>query len=91
MTVLVTGGARYIGSHMVHAVVESGQSVVVLDNLSTGFKWAIPKDVQLVVGETGDDALVPRLISEREVSAIHPFRRIDRGTGLSIRSSRLLP
>jgi|SRR5229473_3301202 len=73
MTVLVTGGAGYIGSHMVHALIESGESVVVLDNLSTGFKWAIPKDVQLVVGETGDDALVPRLIWEHEVSAIIHF------------------
>jgi UDP-glucose 4-epimerase len=40
MTILVTGGAGYIGSHMVHALVEAGERVVVLDNLSTGFKWA---------------------------------------------------
>src|SRR5579871_5843761 len=73
MSVLVTGGAGYIGSHMVHALVESGESVLVLDNLSTGFKWAIPKAVELVVGETGDEALVTRLIAEREVSAIIHF------------------
>ena len=53
MTVLVTGGAGYIGSHMVHALVDAGERVVVLDNLSTGFKWAVPKDVSLVVGESG--------------------------------------
>jgi UDP-glucose 4-epimerase len=73
MTILVTGGAGYIGSHMVHALVESGESVVVLDNLSTGFKWAVPRDVALVIGETGDDAAVSRLIAEREVSAIIHF------------------
>jgi len=73
MSILVTGGAGYIGSHMVHALVESGERVVVLDNLSTGFRWAIPKDVELVVGETGDDALVRRLITKREVSAIIHF------------------
>src|SRR5258706_13847162 len=73
MSILVTGGAGYIGSHMVHALVESGESVAVLDNLSTGFKWAIPRDVALVIGETGDDAVVSRLIAEREVSAIIHF------------------
>src|SRR6266849_8709016 len=73
MSILVTGGAGYIGSHMVHALVESGERAVVLDNLSTGFRGAIPKDVELVVGETGDDALVCRLITERKVSAIIHF------------------
>ena len=43
MTVLVTGGAGYIGSHMVHALVDAGERVVVLDNLSTGFGSALPK------------------------------------------------
>jgi UDP-glucose 4-epimerase len=73
MTILVTGGAGYIGSQMVHALVESGESVVVLDNLSTGFKWAVPRGVAFVIGETGDDALVSRLIAEREISAIIHF------------------
>jgi UDP-glucose 4-epimerase len=73
MSILVTGGAGYIGSHMVHALVESGESVVVLDNLSTGFKGAIPESAELVIGETGDDALVTRLITEREVSAVIHF------------------
>ncbi len=73
MSILVTGGAGYIGSHMVHALLESGECVVVLDNLSTGFKWAIPAGVDLVVGETGDDALVSRLIKERGISAIIHF------------------
>src|ERR1700736_521970 len=73
MTILVTGGAGYIGSHMVHALVEAGERVVVLDNLSTGFKWAIAAGVPLVVGETGDEALVTRLIAEHGVSAIIHF------------------
>ncbi|SRR5258708_5520140 len=73
MSILVTGGAGYIGSHMAHALVESGERVVVLDNLSTGFKWAVPKGAELVIGETGDDARVTRLIAEREVSAIIHF------------------
>jgi UDP-glucose 4-epimerase len=73
MSILVTGGAGYIGSHMVYALIESGENAVVLDNLSTGFKWAIPKGVEFVVGETGDDVLVTRLIAEREVSAIIHF------------------
>ena len=73
MSILVTGGAGYIGSHMVHVLVEGGESVVVLDNLSTGFKWTLPHGVTLVIGETGDEALVPRLIREHEISAIIHF------------------
>ena len=73
MTVLITGGAGYIGSHMVHALVDAGERVVVLDNLSTGFKWAVPKDVSLVVGESGDQPLVAELIEEHRVDAIIHF------------------
>jgi UDP-glucose 4-epimerase len=73
MTILVTGGAGYIGSHMVHALVDAGESVVVLDNLSTGFNWAVPPGVPLVVGETGDQALVTALIGEHCVDAIIHF------------------
>ena len=73
MTVLVTGGAGYIGSHMVHALADAGERVVVLDNLSTGFDWAIPKGVPLIVGETGDQALVAGLIAQHAVDAIVHF------------------
>jgi UDP-glucose 4-epimerase len=72
-SILVTGGAGYIGSHMVYALVESGQRVLVLDNLSTGFKWAIASGAEFIIGEMGDEALVARLIAEREVSAIIHF------------------
>src|SRR6202163_596905 len=73
MTILVTGGAGYIGSHMVHALVDAGESVVVLDNLSTGFNWAVPKVVPLVIAETGDQARVAALIAEHKVDAIIHF------------------
>ena len=73
MTVLVTGGAGYIGSHMVYELADAGERVVVLDNLSTGFDWAVAKGVPLVIGETGDQALVARLIREHGVNAIIHF------------------
>src|SRR5262249_22878969 len=73
MTILVTGGAGYIGSHMVNALVDAGDSVVVLDNLSTGFDWAVPKQAPLVGGETGDQALVAGLIARHAVDTIIHF------------------
>ena len=73
MTVLVTGGAGYIGSHMVLALVAAGERVVVLDNLSTGFDWAVAHGVPLVVGETGDQNLVATLVKEQKVEAIIHF------------------
>ena len=48
MTILVTGGAGYIGSHMVHELVDAGEPVVVLDNLSTGFRFIIPGGVKAI-------------------------------------------
>jgi UDP-glucose 4-epimerase len=73
MTILVTGGAGYIGSHMVHALVDAGERVVVLDNLSTGFDWAVAKQATLVIGETGDQALVQKLIAQNGIEAIIHF------------------
>src|SRR5580700_10328982 len=73
MTILVTGGAGYIGSHMVHALVDAGESVVALDNLATGFDWAVAEGVPLVVGDTGDQPLVASLIAEHKIEAIIHF------------------
>jgi UDP-glucose 4-epimerase len=73
MTVLVTGGAGYIGSQMVRELTDAGESVVVLDNLSTGHRWAVADGVPLVIGETGDQPLVTNLIREHEVEAIIHF------------------
>jgi UDP-glucose 4-epimerase len=73
MTVLITGGAGYIGSHMVYALVAAGERVVVLDNLTTGFDWAVAPEVPLVVGETGDQPLVASLIDKHGIEAIIHF------------------
>ena len=73
MTTLVTGGAGYIGSHMVLALVDAGRPVVVLDNLSTGFRSAIPEGVDLIEGCVGDEELVGWIIKERGIEAIVHF------------------
>ncbi|MGI9413567.1 MAG: NAD-dependent epimerase/dehydratase family protein, partial [Hyphomicrobiales bacterium] len=73
MTVLVTGGAGYIGSHMVLELLDAGQDVVVLDNLSTGFDWAVPEPAKLVVGDIGDEALVGTLLSDHGIDAVIHF------------------
>ena len=73
MTVLVTGGAGYIGSHMVLELLDSGESVVVLDNLSTGFRWAVPTNATLVVGDVGDQDLVRSIVRKHGVKAIIHF------------------
>jgi len=73
MTILVTGGAGYIGSHMVHALVDAGESVVVLDNLSTGFRFLIPASVPFVTGSTGDRDLVAKTLALHRVDAIIHF------------------
>ena len=54
MTVLVTGGAGFIGSHMVLDLLDAGETVVVLDNLLTGFRWAVPDEAIFVEGDVGE-------------------------------------
>jgi UDP-glucose 4-epimerase len=71
--VLVTGGAGYIGSHAVLALREAGWPVVVIDNLSTGFRWAIPDDVPLVEGDLADTALVDTVLRDHQIGAIIHF------------------
>ena len=71
-TVLVTGGAGYIGSHTVLQLVARGERVVVLDDLSTGFRQAV-RDVPLVVGNVGDRKLVDQLLAEHGVDTIIHF------------------
>jgi UDP-glucose 4-epimerase len=73
MTILVTGGAGYIGSHMAHMLVDAGERIVVLDNLSTGFEWSVPKGVPLIVAETGDQLRTATLITEHRVDTIIHF------------------
>ena len=73
MAILVTGGAGYIGSHMVHELTDAGESVVVLDNLSTGFRFLLPSTVAVVVGNTGDQELVAEIIQKHRVESIIHF------------------
>ena len=73
MSVLVTGGAGYIGGHMTLGLLDAGERVVVLDNLSTGFAWAVPDGAKRVVGDTGDAELVARLLDAHEVDAVAHF------------------
>ena len=72
MTILVTGGAGYIGSHVVRQLGERGERVVVLDNLSTGFRSAVLSG-SLVVGDTGDRELVSRLLRENSIETVMHF------------------
>ncbi|MFL6843269.1 MAG: UDP-glucose 4-epimerase GalE [Allosphingosinicella sp.] len=71
--VLVTGGAGYIGSHAVLALLDSGWKVTVIDNLTTGFRWAVPEAASFVEGDIADQALVARLIAEHRIGAIIHF------------------
>jgi UDP-glucose 4-epimerase len=73
MSVLVTGGAGYIGSHMVLALVDAGEDVVVLDNLSTGFRWAVPSQAKFVAGDAGDHDLLFRLFLTNPIDAVIHF------------------
>lgn len=70
--ILVTGGAGYIGSHVVRLLTAAGQPVVVLDNLSTGFAESV-LGAELVVGDTGDQALVSQLLEEHNVDTVIHF------------------
>ena len=74
MTVLVTGGAGYIGSHTVLELLDAGESApIVLDDLSTGFRWSVPDGAPLVVGDFGDETLVAQLIERHGVDEIIHF------------------
>jgi UDP-glucose 4-epimerase len=73
MSILVTGGAGYIGSHMVLALTDAGEDVVVLDNLSTGYWWAVSPKAKLVEGDIGDEALLDRIMVEHKFDAVVHF------------------
>ena len=73
MSVLATGAAVYIGGHLVLALLDAGEQVVVLDDLSTGFRWAVPPEVAFVEGDFGDAALLARVFAERGVDAVAHF------------------
>jgi len=73
MKVLVTGGAGYIGSHTSHQLVEAGHEVVVLDNLYSGFEWAVPKQAKFIKGDIADVSVVQKVIRENGIEVIFHF------------------
>ncbi|MGV3549844.1 UDP-glucose 4-epimerase GalE [Rhizobium sp.] len=73
MAVLVTGGAGYIGSHMVWALLDAGEDVVVLDRLSTGFRWAIAPEAKFYEGDIADEAMHEKVFTENAIDAIIHF------------------
>ena len=73
MSVLVTGGGGYIGSHMVWHLTDAGEDVIVLDNFSTGFDWAVPPEARIVAGDCADEVLLARIFAEDRIDAIIHF------------------
>lgn len=73
MSILVTGGAGYIGSHMVMALTDIGEDVIVLDNLSTGYWWSVSPKAKLVEGDIGDEAMLDRLMADHRFDAVVHF------------------
>jgi UDP-glucose 4-epimerase len=73
ISVLVTGGAGYIGSHAVLALVDAGHRVSVVDNLVTGFRWAVPDGLPFYEGDIADEALIDRIAADQDVVAIMHF------------------
>ncbi|MBV1693564.1 MAG: UDP-glucose 4-epimerase GalE [Hyphomicrobiales bacterium] len=73
MSILVTGGAGYIGSHMVHELLDLGRKVVVVDNLSTGVRANLAAGATLVMGDVGDEDLIKVVIRRNGVTGIIHF------------------
>jgi UDP-glucose 4-epimerase len=73
MAILVTGGAGYIGSHMVFDLLDRGEEVVVIDDLSTGAWWVLPPEANLVEGDIGEDALLDRVMGTGNIETIIHF------------------
>lgn len=73
MSVLVTGGGGYIGSHMVWELVDRGEKVIVLDDLSSGFDWAVAPAAELVVGDIGDRVVLDRIMRSRGIRTVMHF------------------
>lgn len=73
MTILVTGGAGYIGSHMVLALLDRGEDVVIVDSLVTGFPEAIPEGVPFYKGSVGDADFIQKILKDHQVQSIVHF------------------
>ena len=73
MSVLITGGAGYIGSHMAHQLIAAGEKIVVLDNLSTGVERNLPRNCDFVRGDIADQALVSGILDKHKIDAVIHF------------------
>jgi UDP-glucose 4-epimerase len=73
MSILVTGGAGYIGSHMAHALIDKGESVIVADDLSTGYRWSLPDGCEFILCDIGDMTSVSRIFRLYDIEAIIHF------------------
>ena len=73
MKVLITGGAGYIGSHMALALLDEGNDVVILDNLTTGSKQIIPPKANFIKGDISDLNLVQKILNEHDFDAVTHF------------------
>lgn len=72
-TVLVTGGAGYIGSHTHHLLIENGYKVIVVDNLYSGFRWAIHPDAVFYEADIGDGELIQKILTQHQIQAVIHF------------------
>lgn len=68
--ILITGGAGYIGSHIALALLDRGEAVAILDDLSTGHRWLAPADALFIEGDCADAALVTQLVAEHRITAV---------------------
>lgn len=73
MSVLVTGGAGYIGAHMLLALEDAGEPAVALDNLSTGARWLTPESAPFVEADAGDEAALARVFADHDISEVVHF------------------
>ena len=73
MTVLVTGGAGYVGAHMLLALEDAGEKAVALDDLSTGADWLVPESAPLIVANVGDRAALDQVFNEHDIDAVIHF------------------
>jgi nucleoside-diphosphate-sugar epimerase len=86
MSVLLTGGAGYIGSHTALALLDAGLEVVVVDDLSNGFSWLLPTRAQLYVGDYGDERFIAKLNFRApgrhdELGTFHEHHTLPRAAG----------
>ena len=71
--VLVTGGAGYIGSHTSRHLLAAGHEIIVLDNLYSGHRWAVPKQAEFIEGDAGDQELLNKILNDYDIDAIVHF------------------